>query len=124
MEGVVEVTKQKSNQESENQLQVQLTEAFRLMSENPFVWGKVFVKEHFRLPSPPFHIKILFEAVKSTFFACASPRESAKSTIIAFLLPLHYICHKKVRFILIVSTPIRKPVVHLTPLRNRLVTIK
>ena len=82
--------------------------AYNLLKANPFFWGKHVCKEHFRNASAPFHLQIINEAVKNRFFAVASPRGSAKSTLVAFLLPLHYICFRKKHFILIVSNTYKK----------------
>jgi hypothetical protein len=67
------------------------------------LWGRYYCSNHFRLKSPGFHFKILKCGTSFKFFAVAAPRESAKSTIISFLRPLHAIYHKKKRFIVIVQ---------------------
>lgn len=75
---------------------------------NPFIWGKVYIPHHFQLQTPPFHVEMIKKAYDNRYFACASPRESAKSTIIALLLPLHAICFKIVRFLLLISNTYSK----------------
>lgn len=73
-------------------------------SKNPLVWGMTYLPEHFRKDSPPFHLKIINEALSHRFFACASPRESAKSTIVNFLLNIHDIVFKRARFIVLLQS--------------------
>lgn len=53
------------------------------------------------MDSPPFHLKIVREAGRVRYLAVAAPRESAKSTVLTFLFPVHKICFKKKHFILI-----------------------
>lgn len=81
---------------------------FNLLSINPIAFAKYYLNNHFRINTPWFHLEIIKEAFESNFFSCASPRESAKSTIIALLMPLHSICFKRKRFILIVSNTYSK----------------
>ena len=83
----------------------QILKAF---NDNPLLWGMYFCPHHFRGPSPAFHLRILKECLTNRFLAVAAPRESAKSTILAFLIPLHAICFRKKRFILIVSNTYKK----------------
>lgn len=71
--------------------------------DNPLLWGKVYMPDHFKKPSPWFHYKMLAEQAKHRFFACGSPRESAKTEILNFLSNMHDICYKKCRFILLVQ---------------------
>ena len=85
-----------------------LQRALKNLEKKPLLWGMFFTPNHFRSPSPPFHIKILIEAIKNKFFAVASPRESAKSTILSYLFPIHSICYKKKRFIVIVQNTYKK----------------
>lgn len=80
------------------------------MRENPLIWGLHYFKHHFRGPSPGFHLKILLESLKNLYLAIASPRESAKSTIITFLLPSHTIAFKRKRFIIICQSTYAKAV--------------
>jgi hypothetical protein len=101
-------------------MDVKLLEQFDSLKDNPFVWGKIYLGEHFRMKSPAFHAQILFEVYKSTFAAVASPRESAKSTIVAFLIPIHAICFKRKRFILIVSNTYSKAAGTLTTIKKEI----
>ncbi len=89
----------------------QLSEAELLdieFKKNPLFWGMNFLKHHFRKNSPDFHLEILLDALKHRFFAIASPRESAKSTILTFLLTVHGVVFKKFRFIVIVQNTEQK----------------
>ncbi len=79
-----------------------------LFLSNPLAWGMYYLGERFRDTSPPFHLKVLREAMGSRRFACAAPRESAKSTIVAYLLPLHRIVFGLDRFIVLVSNTFKK----------------
>ena len=75
---------------------------------NPLIWGKVYFPNHFRIKSPKFHTKIIHEATHNRFFGVAAPRESSKSTLLSFLYPLHQICFKRKRFIVIISNTYSK----------------
>jgi len=77
--------------------------AFEIFKKNPLLWGFYYFPHHFRSRTPQFHIKILKEVMSNRYFACQCPRESAKSTILAFLFPEHRITFKKKRFIVIVQ---------------------
>ena len=76
---------------------------FEVFQQNPLLWGFYYFPHHFRSRTPQFHIKILKEAINNRFFACQCPRESAKSTMLAFLFPSHRITFKQKRFIIIVQ---------------------
>lgn len=84
---------------------VEIIECF---SVNPLIWGKVYFPNHFRIKSPRFHTKIIQEALANRFFGVAAPRESSKSTLLSFLYPLHQICFKRKRFVVIVSNTYSK----------------
>ena len=77
-----------------------IEETFRV---NPLVWGMYYFEKHFRSESPGFHLKILKEAMVTRRFAVAAPRESAKSTILTFLLGSHAIAFKRKKFVVIVQ---------------------
>ncbi|MBF0252547.1 MAG: hypothetical protein HQL29_01905 [Candidatus Omnitrophica bacterium] len=83
-------------------------EILEQLEQSPYVWGRTFCKHHFRSKSPKFHIEILNAVQEERYLAVAAPRESAKSTMLAFLYPLHSICFKKRRFIVIVSNTFKK----------------
>jgi hypothetical protein len=74
-----------------------------VFEENPLLWGFYYFPHHFRSKTPTFHIKLLKEAMNNRYFACQCPRESAKSTMLAFLFLAHGITFKKFRFIVIVQ---------------------
>ena len=93
---------------------------YSAISENPLFWGLLYCPHHFRSNSPSFHLKILKEALKHRYIAIASPRESAKSTILAFLLPAHSIAFKKKRFIIIVSNTYKKAATSLETIKKEL----
>ena len=80
----------------------------RQLQENPLLWGKFYFPHYFRKRSPKFHVKILRESLRNRYLGVASPRESAKSTILAFLRPFHAICYKERHFIILVSNTFKK----------------
>jgi len=77
-------------------------------SENPLLWGLVYFPHHFPMDSPDFHIIIIREAMRQRWLAIAAPRESAKSTMLAFLYTFHQIAFKKKRFVVLVSNTYSK----------------
>jgi len=79
-------------------------QVYEVISEYPLAFGRYFFPHHFRMPSAPFHLKILNEAMKNLLLAVAAPRESSKTTILGFLFPIHRICHKKKHFIVIITS--------------------
>jgi hypothetical protein len=88
-----------------NELEQKLYQNF---NDNPLLFGMYYCPHHFRKNSPAFHLKILKSAIKYKFLSIAAPRESAKSTMLSFLYPLHCICFKKKRFIIMVSNTFSK----------------
>ena len=76
----------------------------KLFEESPLIWGQVFFPHHFRVQSPTFHLKILSEAEKNLFLVVGAPRESSKTTLLAFLYVLHRLTFKKKRFIIIITS--------------------
>ena len=76
--------------------------------KNPLLWGKVYFPNHFRIKSPKFHFKIIGLALTNRFLGVAAPRESSKSTLLSFLYPLHQLCFRRKRFIVIVSNTYAK----------------
>jgi len=90
------------------------------LAKNPLAWGMVYLKTHFRDRSPAFHLKILLESMKHRYFAVASPRSSAKSTILTFLRSIHGICFKLFRFIVIVQNTEQKAIESLNTIKMEL----
>lgn len=80
----------------------------QIFREQPIIWGKVYFSNHFRIKSPDFHFKIIEETLKNQFIAIAAPRESSKSTLLTFLYPIHQICFKQKRFIVILGSTYEK----------------
>lgn len=83
---------------------------YRLFEQQPIIFGKHYAPHHFRDRSPYFHWIIISQSYEHKFFACEAPRGSAKSTILSFLKPLHSICFKKRRFIVIIQNTYKKAV--------------
>lgn len=81
---------------------------YNSFKDNPLLWGMYYLKSHFRVKSPIFHLSILRHAIKSKFLAIAAPRESAKSTVLGFVYPFHGIDFQKYRFIVIVQNTFSK----------------
>lgn len=88
--------------------------------ENPLLWGMHYCEEHFRQDFAPMHLKIIREACKQRYFAVAAPRESAKSTMLAFLYPIHAIYFQKKKFIIIVSNTYKKACTSLDNIKKEL----
>lgn len=91
-----------------------------LFQNNPLLFGKHYFPHHFRDESPAFHFKILEESYKNKFFACQAPRGSAKSTILAFLKPVHRIVFEEKRFIVIVQNTYKKAVGTLESIKDEI----
>ena len=85
-----------------------LSEVIGTFIDDPITWGKIYFPHHFRIKSPKFHVRIVEEIIKNRFTGIAAPRESSKSTLCTFLYPLHQLCFKKRRFIVIVSNTYAK----------------
>ena len=93
---------------------------YNIFKENPLAWGMYYFEHHFRDESPSFHLKILKEALNNRYLAIAAPRESAKSTILTFLVPIHNICFKKKRFLVICQNTFKKAAMSLETLKNEI----
>ena len=91
-------------------------------SANPLLWGMSYFKKHFRGDSPAVHLKIVKEAMSNRYLAVAAPRGSAKSTILAFLIPFHCISYKKKHHIVIVSNTYKKACVSLENIKDEIRT--
>lgn len=85
-----------------------LKEIKEKLESNALLWGMYYCPLHFSSASPWFHTEILAECKKTRFLAVAAPRESSKSTLLAFLKPAHLIAHKKKHFIVIVQNTYAK----------------
>jgi hypothetical protein len=83
---------------------------YRILEQNPILFGKKYFGHHFRDRSPYFHWILIDQSYKNRYFAVQSPRGSAKSTILAFLKVTHRICFKQKRFIVIVQNTYKKAV--------------
>lgn len=94
--------------------------ANELLSTSPMDWGQLIFRHHFRVASPLFHHEMLEAAMTSTHLAVASPRESAKSTLLVFLYPFHAVMFRRKRFILIVSNTFKKAAMHLDTMKSEL----
>ena len=75
----------------------------QIFHDTPLAFGRYYFPHHFRSATPYFHVKLLNECVKNRFFAAQCPRGAAKTTLLSFLYPMHQICFKKRRFIVIVQ---------------------
>lgn len=74
------------------------------LRNNPLLFGYTYCREHFRDESASFHYKIFQEMQRHKKMAVAAPRGSAKSTILAFLKPLHSVVFKIKRHICILAS--------------------
>ena len=87
---------------------------------NPLLWARFYCPRHFRLKSPVFHLDLLRAALKYRHLAVAAPRESSKSTLLAFVYPFHGICFKRFRFIVILSNTFKKGAMALETMKQEL----
>lgn len=79
------------------------------LSYDSLLWGRTLFPEHFRSSSPYFHYELSSLADSGArYIAVAAPRESAKTTILCFNIPINRICYKKKRFIILVSNTFGK----------------
>lgn len=97
-----------------------MNEILTYFKENPLVFGKHYFPHHFRDESPAFHKKLLEESYKHRFFAVQAPRGSAKSTVLAFLKPMHRICFKEKKFIVLVQNTYKKAVGSLESIKDEI----
>ena len=72
--------------------------------EDKFFFFKTYLPHYFSSPSAPFHYELvdLLDTI-GTPVAVAAPRGFAKSTITTFAYPVHQICFKLRRFIMLIS---------------------
>lgn len=92
--------------------------AYTLFEQNPIIFGKYYFNHHFRDRSPYFHWIIIKESYENKFFACQAPRESAKSTMLAFIKPIHRIAFKQKRFYVIIQNTYKKAVETLETIKD------
>ena len=85
-----------------------MNDIYKAFESNPIIFGKHYFPHHFRSRSPYFHWLIIRESYENRYFAAQAPRGSAKSTVLAFLKPMHRICFKHKRFIVIVQNTYKK----------------
>jgi len=100
----------------------QLQELNALIDANPLLWGIHYCPRHFGLPSPAFHMAIMKAVSRNKYLAVAAPRESSKSTILAFLKPAHVISQKQKHFIIIVSNTYAKSCGALATIKDEFAT--
>lgn len=94
--------------------------SYILFEQEPIIFGKHYFPHHLRDRSPYFHWIIIKESYDNTFFACEAPRGCAKSTILAFLKPIHRIAFKHKRFIVIVQNTYKKAVGTLESIKDEI----
>lgn len=90
------------------------------LEENPLLWGYAFFPEYFSRAMPLFHYKIMKTVQDNDRVAIASPRGSAKSTLLAWLLPFHKIMFKKEKYIVLIGNTEDKATEHLTSMKDEL----
>lgn len=91
------------------------------LSFDSLLWGRTLFSEHFRSQSPYFHYEISSLADSGCkYLAVAAPRESAKSTLLCFNLPINRICYKKKHFIVIISNTFSKAAKHLATIKDEI----
>jgi len=81
---------------------------YEVLRDNPILFGKKYFPNHLRDRSPYFHWVLIEESMLNRYFAVQAPRGSAKSMTLAFVKPMHSICFKKKRFIVVVQNTYKK----------------
>ena len=93
---------------------------YHFWKHDPLSWAHVFFKHHFRMPTPELHLQIIKALMHYPKIACASPRESAKSTIVNFVYNFHGIIFKRFHFIVIGSSTFTKAAMYLETIKMEL----
>ena len=93
---------------------------WQVYAHDPMTWGQQLFAHHFKMATPMFHYELIEAVMKHRHVAIASPRSSAKSTLLVFLYPFHQIVFKKRKFILIVSNTFKKAAMHLDSIKKEL----
>ena len=93
---------------------------YQELKQNKLLWAKYYLARHFRIPSPSFHLEMMAAASQSRYLAVAAPRESSKSTLLAFIDPLHDIVFQLERFIVLISNTYSKSVLSLANMKAEL----
>jgi len=92
----------------------------RQLEDNPLLWGYFFFPDYFRRSMPIFHFQIMQIINTHDKIAIASPRGSAKSTLLAWLYPFHQIMFKNQKYIVLVGNTEEKATEHLTAIKNEI----
>lgn len=66
-------------------------------------FGEIYLPHYLSKPSPPFHREIIDMVKRFLRLAIGAPREHAKSTLLSLLYPLHCICFRTKKFIVLGS---------------------
>lgn len=93
---------------------------FRVLEKSMLTFFVYFCTQHVRKDSPKFHVEIIKAAKEAQFLAVAAPRQSAKSTILVFLVPLDAIIFKRRRFIVIIQNTFKKAAMSLDTIKKEL----
>lgn len=94
--------------------------AEEMLANDPLTWGQYLFPNHFRTKTPMFHLEMLNAVYSFQKVVVASPRRSAKSTLLLFLFPFHQIMFRKARFIVIISNTFKKAAMHLDTIKKEL----
>ena len=88
---------------------------YNYLKSNPLAFMYAFVPppKDLLCAIPRFHVDLSVCAERHRYLAVAAPRGSAKSTVLAFLKPLHSVLFKKKRFILLISNTFTKSILTL-----------
>jgi len=98
----------------------ELKSSYDTFEKYPLLWFSFFFPHHVRKSTPDFHIELMEDSILFDHLAVAAPRESAKSTVLAFVKPFHDICFKKKRFQLIISNTFKKSAMSLDSIKKEL----
>lgn len=97
-----------------------LTELMARFERYPLIFAHAFCPHHFPLSAPELHGQLISSAVSERYLAVAAPRESAKSTILAFVYAFHCITFKRKRFIVIIGNTFKKASMHLDAIKKEI----
>ena len=95
---------------------------YDLFELEPLAFGHLYLEEHFKLNTPDFHVKMLDAVRLYQFLAVSAPRGSAKTSLLLFLTPMHWICFKKKHCIVMVGNTYKKAASQLENIKSELRT--
>ena len=89
-----------------------------IFEKSPIIFAHWYFPHHLRDEGSDFHWIIIKESYDNRFFAVQAPRESAKSTMLGFVKPIHRIAFKQKRFYVIIQNTFKKAVETLETIKD------